>query len=681
MKTRCMIIFIVLLLVLPVVFAQIEVQLGEPYVNIMDTSKIKFMPHSDYYELCSLDRTIVPILITNQNKFSDTFKFEVDKEYASLPVKSAVLKSGKSAVLPLTITPPANLEDDTTLILGIITEKEALKRSVIIKTNIKQCYLFDLTIDQGNDEICGCDKEKYSIVLQNNGGNTATFTLTLDAPKWVNLTLENDTIELNDGEKKEIQLEVNPSCKENGIFTIGATAVSEQSKVVLKDELEFSVLPQDECYNTIITADNVNIDYFGKNIPITIKNKGTRDVDYSLNLGGVEWYTLSQTEFSLKSNGEKTINLALYPGEGVVEGDYSVDIVAKAGENEFTKSITVKLKKQGAVSEKIKFYVNYFKYFIVLGVVLLIIILGLKMFIKKGAKKKIKKIEKEEKKVEMANVVEEKKAVKQVKKSEKKIRLLPFVIYGALLVLLVVFIYSIFKYRTYYETAIGFVSGLFTSYVVPYGSYFKYLVLGIGIVLTIILLIDFFRKKSKKKIFKKNVKVKKEKIIEIKNISTKEVKKRKLKFFEYIYLILVILLFLAIVVYIVYKLTGKSLPLDKFVLIKGFLKINYIYFIAGIVILVLGITLINFLKKKSKKIKGKKIVKESKKNNKHIIRNISIGVIGLIVLSGIVYSFVYYSLISYIRDFVFVYYPYILMGIGILTILILILHFQTKKSS
>jgi MFS family permease len=668
-----MIIFIALLLVLPVVFAQVRVQLGDPYVNIKDTSKIKFMAHSDYYEMCSLDRTTVPILITNQNKFSDTFRFEVDKEYASLSVKSAVLKSGKSAVLPLTIIPPADSEDNTTLILDIITEKEALKRSVIIKTNIKNCYLFDLTIDNDNDEICGCDKETYSIVLQNNGRNTDTFTLTLDTPEWVNLTLENDTFELYDGGKKEIQLEISPSCEEKGSFTIDVTAVSEKSKVVLKDELEFNVLSQNECYNTIISADNVNIDYFGKNIPVTIKNKGIKNADYSLSVEGVEWYTLSQTEFSLKPNGEKTLNLALYPYEDVVEGDYGIDIKAKANEKEVTKSISVKLKKQDAVSKNIKFYLNYFKYFIGLGVILLIIILGLKILIKKNVKKRIKKIKKEEKKVE------EKKVVKQVDKPKKKIKLWPFIIYFVFLALLVLFTYSTFKYKEHYEKALSFVSGLFTNYVVPYGSYFKYLLLGIGIILIIILVIDFFRKKSKRKAVKKKVKVKKEKIIEIKKISIKKIKKRKLKLFEYIYLVLVILLFLAIVVYTIYRFSGKSLPFDKLVLINTFLKAYYPYFIAGIIILVLGAVFVNFLKKKLKKIKEQKSTKKSKKINKNIIRNIFIGVIGLIVLSGIVYSFVYYSLINYIKDFVFVYYSYILMGLGILVILILILHFQSKN--
>jgi len=257
---------------------------------------------------------------------------------------------------------------------------------------------------------------------------------------------------------------------------------------------------------------------------------------------------------------------------------------------------------------------------------------------------------------------------------------LPFVLYFISLALLVLFTYSTFKYKAHYEKVIGFISGLFTNYVVPYGSYFKYLVLGIGIIIIIILIIDFFRKKSKRRVIKKKAKAKKEKIIEIKKISVRKVKKRKLKLFEYIYLVLVILLFLAIAVYTIYRFSGKSLSLDKFVLINTFLKAYYPYFIAGIIILTLGAVFVNFSKKKRlKKITEQKSVKKSKKTNKKIIKNIFVWIIGLIVLSGIVYSFVYYSLINYIKDFVFVYYPYILMGIGILAILILILHFQSKK--
>ena len=178
---------------------------------------------------------------------------------------------------------------------------------------------------------------------------------------------------------------------------------------------------------------------------------------------------------------------------------------------------------------------------------------------------------------------------------------------------------------------------------------------------------------------------------EVKKVGKKIVKRRKLKLFEYIYLILVILLFLAIAGYTIYRFSNKSVPVDKFVLVKDFAKGYSSYFIGGVVILVLLVAVINFVRKKRKnrgpkKIKEEKVAKKVKKKkvNKKLMKKIRswvIIIIGLVVLSGIIYSFIYYNLIDYVKAFWVVYYPYILMGIGILAILLLILHFQSKKMS
>lgn len=688
--------FIALLLFLPGVLAQVKVQLGEPYVNMEDFSEIRFATHSDYYEICSLDKTIVPVLIKNNNEFQDTFSFEIDKGYASLPVNSAVLKSGKSAILPLIISPPIDVEENTTVVLGIITKKEGLKRSVIIKTNIKRCYLFDLEIDKDEDEICGCDKEIYNVVLQNNGEYTDTFTLTLDIPKWINSTLENETVKLGGGQKREIMLEANPSCEEEGGFIVGARVISEKTEVVLEDKLELTVLPQEECYSTIISADNVNIDYFGKNVPIIIKNKGKRDADYSLSIEGVEWYSLSQSEFSLKQNNEKTINLALYPDERVVEGEYNIEIKAEANEREFTKSITVNLKKEGTVFGKLKFYLTYFRYYIGVGIIVLVIILLFIVVVKKWVKKRGKKEVLEEEKVEKRVREEKKKVVKKVGrvKGELLKNLSSFVLYLIFLALLILLTYSTFRYRAGYEEVLDFVSGLFVMYVVPFGAYFRYMVAGVCVLMILLLVLDFLRKKPKKKEIKKKkeageVKVKGEQLKE-KEVGVKKAKKvveeKKLKFFEYIYLILVVLLFIAIIGYSIYRFSGKQISFDGFALVMGFAKSYFLYFIGGLVILFI---IIFFLRRRGRKTKTKEkgVVKRAKikvrfdKKFKRRIKNIAIIIIGLIVLSGVVYSFVYYDLVSYIKDFFVVYYPYILMGIGILVILILILHFQSKNIS
>lgn len=695
MNNRLIVIFTVFLLALPGILADVKVHLGEPRVNIKDLSELEgFKAHSDYYEICSLDKTIIPVLIKNNNKFSDIFSFDVDKDYASLPVKSAVLKSGKSAILPLTISPPLDLGGNTTLILDIITKEEGLKRSVIIKTNIKNCYLFDLEINKEKDEVCGCDKAEYSVILSNKGSYEDIFTLSLDMPGWVNSTLTNGTIKLSDGQKKEIILEASPGCEENGVFIISAEAVSERTRAVLEDGLELTVLPQKECYNTIITAEDASIDYFGKNVPITIKNKGARDAAYSLSVEGVEWYVLSQNEFSIKPNNEKTINLALHPDENAVEGEYYIDIKAESYGHEFTKSIKVKLRSKSTIFEKAGFYLNYFRYYIGGGIVLLVIILFLIVLARKRATKreKVKETPKEEaaaKEVEKAG--EKKAVVKKAKKLPNWIRwLLSFVLYLAALGLLALLGYSTFKYRPYYEKALNFISGLFTNYIAPYGYYLRYVVLGVGIVIVILLIADFIRKKPKGRMAAGEEEVKKEKPKEKKlekketrKASEKRAGKRKgLRFFEYAYIVLVVLLFLAIAAYLVYRFFGKPISCDKCALAAGLVKGYYLYFIIGVIILALLILAVNFLRKKGKdtrKAKEKKLAKKIGKKTKRLVRNILIISIGLIALSGIVYFFVYYNLTTYIMDFFIIYYPYILMGIGILVISILILHFHSKK--
>ncbi len=582
MKNKLMIILGILLLFVHAVAADVSVELGEPYINVESFSEVRFKAHSDYYDICSLDETIIPVVVRNNNDFTDMFTFKVNRDYASLPTSSAFLGEGKSAILPLILSPPIDVEDNTSVMLDIITKREGLKRSLVIKTNIKKCYEFNLTIDKENEEICGCDEAMYRVMLSNEGEQEDTFDLKLDVPEWV-FTNTSDSVKLFDGQRKEMSLLAVPDCEEKGNYDVVIEAISDKSNVVLRDSIELKVMHQKECYNTIIDVDDVRIDYFGKNIPVTLKNKGSKDMGYSLIAEGASWFSLSQTNFSIDSGEEKTINLALFPGEDVVEGEYTIDIKAEAAGRVFEESVIVKLRGKASGLGKFGFYLNYFKYYILVGVVLLFVILVLIVLIKNRMKDK-PKVKKET----------EEKEVKKVPKVEKK---------------------------------------------------------------------------------------------ETKKVSEKVVKEsprngRKLRLFEYIYLILVVILFLAVIIYSIYKFSGVSS-----LLIQGIIAYGW-YIVIGIVVLALLIFIL--VKSKGKKGKGKatkkakvsKNVKAARKaKNTKKLRNIGIIILGLIILSGIVYSFAYFNLVSYVRDSLVVYYPYVLMGIGILVILILILNFHTKKIS
>ncbi len=588
MNNKLVIALIALLLALPAVLADIKIQLGAPYVNLEDFSDIKFSAHSDYYEFCASDSLTIPVLIRNDNKFSDTLSFTVDKEYASLPVSSAALKSGKSVILPLKITPPFDTEENTSLVLGIVTKQEGLKRKVMIKTNIRECYIFEL--ESGEEDICGCDEIEYGLLLQNSGEHTKTFSLVLDAPEWVNLTLTNESINLAAGQKKEIKLQISPQCDEKGAFDIDVGLISQNGELIKDRKFEIDVVPEKTCYNTIISAKSVSMDYLGNNILIKMKNKGVKDEAYSLSVEGADWYTLSHEEFTLKKGEEKKINLALHPTESVVEGEYNLDINAKSDYREYTKSITVKLKKEGVFLSKVRFYVNYFKYYILAGVILLIVILLLLVLInkrKKSPKKKEENIEKEEK------VTKEEKKASKTKKLPRWLFDIFFVfLYLVALGLFALIIYSTIRFKPFYESASNFISNLFITYVLPYSAYLRYVLAGVGTLIIVLLIIDFFRKKPKKG----------DKKAELKKKIERKTKKRKLRLFEYLYIGLVVLLFLAVGIYVAYKFFGKSISFDFLpnilANIKNFLILYYPYILMGLGILVILIIILNFQSKK-----------------------------------------------------------------------------------
>jgi len=122
--------------------------------------------------------------------------------------------------------------------------------------------------------------------------------------------------------------------------------------------------------------------------------------------------------------------------------------------------------------------------------------------------------------------------------------------------------------------------------VLPYSSYIKYVISAIGILIILFLIIDFFRKKPKKK-----AKISRERVIkekpeekkEIKKAAKKTAEKDKTKFSKFFYIIPLIIIFLGVIGYTIFKFFNKGLlnklkeNIVKLSLIKDFIKNYYLY--------------------------------------------------------------------------------------------------------
>src|SRR3989338_2465978 len=207
------ILLIALLLFVPITSASIE--LGLPYFNPADYSIINFEPYNEAYVLCAGDKTVIPLLIKNENNHSDTYSFSSDSSLVTFPVQSAEISKGKSAVLPISIQ-PRNEALNHTIKISVASKKEKIKRSVILSADILDCY--NLTISPDVKQSCG-DEERFELSIENNGSYDRDVNVGLDAPLWVNMSGKEKML-LEAGNKIGYILAANPPESASGEFDI-----------------------------------------------------------------------------------------------------------------------------------------------------------------------------------------------------------------------------------------------------------------------------------------------------------------------------------------------------------------------------------------------------------------------------------------------------------------------------
>ncbi len=105
----------------------------------------------------------------------------------------------------------------------------------------------------------------------------------------------------------------------------------------------------DDYYNIGIAENNPKIVTNKSNIiiPVSVENKGSREVEIELSLEGPEWVSLNKTEIELNSEEIKTIDLYTN-GKEAEKGSYTVDIYAKVKDWEgkdalFSQTLSVKI--------------------------------------------------------------------------------------------------------------------------------------------------------------------------------------------------------------------------------------------------------------------------------------------------------------------------------------------------
>ncbi len=285
-----------------------------------------------HQETCPTVFTVYQFTVTNVGDEVDTYTVSKSGSAAAWALSSPpgfVLEPGNSQAIFVYVTPSKGAQTGTySLDLAVTGGKAGIKQLEVV-LDIDECHALEIDSQETSQEICTGESASYSFVVENKGywSENVRLSLSGSAAQWSSLSEE--FLRLENGESQIINIFTEPEVNQLGDFDLAVTARSLESNAL--DNKEFDLIVNG-CYAVDLSA-NENFASFCENsevkVPLTLKNSGTARDTYTINIEGVQWSAMDQTQVTLESGSQTTINAIIFPGYGV-QGKFPITVTAKS---------------------------------------------------------------------------------------------------------------------------------------------------------------------------------------------------------------------------------------------------------------------------------------------------------------------------------------------------------------
>ena len=298
------------------------------------------------YKVCEEGTERIPIVIDNKADVPNSYKLSLrGPKFASLTQNSAALNGLQKGVVFIDLEPKFEDRDTYSLTTYASSQRGDIKKKKTISIDVVECFKVDVELPE-EAIISNCETSLYNFSIKNTGNYSETFNLYLKGPSWVSIDYDAEEIDSNDNE--EAILELDAPCNKKGKEEISVKAIS-QDHDNIEDEktISMKIIPKNKFYFTTIDIPRYNkIKYDAEELDLLIRNKGLREVDYSLSLVAPDWVDIEPDSFTLKPEGNGIAKLVFDLNEDIQEMNYAVTITANANGAEYSEEIILKLREE-----------------------------------------------------------------------------------------------------------------------------------------------------------------------------------------------------------------------------------------------------------------------------------------------------------------------------------------------
>jgi len=299
----------------------------EIYKNFVSQrcQNIKFESDIVNEEILPGDTTTIKVDIQNVGEFEDTFRVipEAYKEYTALSEESITLAPDQEKSIYIYIKLPLSVYGKQSMPFIVTSEKNKEAERGIEDFIIEQDYDYALKTDSLELSACEDVERKETITFQNLAKTPNKYFLKLSAPGFVSLSQEELT--LNPGEKDTITLNIKPTQADVGEYNIFLSSATEFGN--MKKEKSFKLTVKD-CFDTKISIRYDDCapgcsekDHAGYNslkdkacsgereYLLNIRNDGLNEETYELTVDGEGWVIIDEENQFVRLRPSQQINI------------------------------------------------------------------------------------------------------------------------------------------------------------------------------------------------------------------------------------------------------------------------------------------------------------------------------------------------------------------------------------
>lgn len=275
---------------------------------------------------CPCEKVKYKLTLENLGEFKEKFNIKVEgtaKDWINLSKSSIELKPGESEDFYAYVQPPCNIHGEYSLTFKAIAENSLAGATIKAKLEILPCYEYSLEL---NKSYSICENEKLDIPLKISNKGTADnkFALILEGPQWA--VLESNSVEINAGSEKIVDINLQPPLKTKGNFTLKIETMTSSGSI--KKNVETIVYVR-KCYGLDIKLESKEekLCRKEKEYNIILKNLGEFKTKYNLKIDGPKWVELEDDTLTIDAKDNKTIKLSINPKDAEFK-KYEITITA-----------------------------------------------------------------------------------------------------------------------------------------------------------------------------------------------------------------------------------------------------------------------------------------------------------------------------------------------------------------